>query len=80
MKSNQPEWRSDRTVLRFGDGSAVYFGVIDHGAEKARLASAAPELLFALKNLMAERNGERDVLHDAGDIARIAIAKAEGRS
>jgi hypothetical protein len=48
------------------------------GAANARLIAAAPELLFALKNLLAVKNGEGGTAFDSDEIARAAIAKAEG--
>jgi hypothetical protein len=58
-----------------------------HAARYARLFSAAPELLDALRNLLAEcdRHGcfehvsfEHPMLKPIFDAARTAIAKAEG--
>jgi hypothetical protein len=58
--------------------------------ESQRLIAAAPELLAALKNLLAQwepcidfDSGDIDLAlarTDAGDDARAAIARAEGRS
>lgn len=45
----------------------------------ARLIAAAPELLEALKNLLAVKNGEGGTAFDSDEIARAAIAKAEGQ-
>jgi hypothetical protein len=44
----------------------------------ARLIAAAPELLFALQNLLAVQAGEGGTAYHSGDIARAAIAKATG--
>ena len=53
--------------------TAVVFGYDDEAAANARLIAAAPELLEALKDVLAKRGhpGDRD------DNARAAIAKAE---
>ena len=45
--------------------------------ELARLREVNAELLFALKNLLNAKNGECAVFN-SDDIARAAIAKAEG--
>lgn len=45
----------------------------------ARLIAAAPDLLYALQNLLAVHEGEGGTRYHAGDIARAAIAKATGR-
>ena len=44
-----------------------------------RLRDAAPDLLFALKNLLAVKNGEGGTVFNSDDIARAAIAKATGQ-
>ena len=44
----------------------------------ARLIAAAPDLLFALENLLAVKNGEGGTVFDSDEIARAAIAKAKG--
>ena len=44
----------------------------------ARLMAAAPDLLFALQNLLAVKNGEGGTTYNSDDIARAAIAKATG--
>jgi hypothetical protein len=44
----------------------------------ARLIVAAPDLLFALENLLAVKNGEGGTVFDSDEIARAAIAKAKG--
>ena len=44
----------------------------------ARLIVAAPDLLFALENLLAVKNGEGGTVFDSDEIARTAIAKAKG--
>jgi hypothetical protein len=66
------------------DGECVTDGV--YGEANALLIAAAPDLLSALRTLLAESedwaevlNGERPSLLDAIDAARSAIAKAEGR-
>ena len=46
----------------------------------ARLISAAPELLYALENLLAVKNGEGGTMFDSDEIARAAIAKARGEA
>ena len=46
-------------------------------AELRRLHKVNAELLFALKNLLNAKNGESAVF-DSDEIARAAIAKAEG--
>ncbi len=46
----------------------------------ARLIAAAPELLFALENLLAVKNGEGGTMFDSDEIARAAIAKARGQA
>ena len=46
--------------------------------EDARLIAAAPDLLFALENLLAVKNGEGGTVFDSDEIARAAIAKARG--
>lgn len=49
--------------------------------DNTHLISAAPELFESLKALvgLAERRGRLDEYRDALDVARAAIAKAEGR-
>ena len=44
----------------------------------ARLAASAPELLEALENLLAVREGKGGTKYHSDDIARAAIAKAKG--
>lgn len=44
----------------------------------ARLIAAAPDLLFALQNLLKVNEGEGGTAYHACDIARDAIAKALG--
>ena len=44
----------------------------------ANLISAAPDLLEALENLLAVREGAGGTKYHADDIARAAIAKAKG--
>jgi hypothetical protein len=53
---------------------------VEYEASKAknRLQSAAPDLLFALKNLLAVKNGEGGTVFNSDEIALAAIAKAEG--
>lgn len=46
----------------------------------ARLIAAAPDLLFALKNLLKVHECEGGTTYRAGDIARAAIAKATGET
>ena len=54
--------------------------VVDYVYEEAdaRLIAAAPELLEALENLLAVREGKGGTKYHADDIARAAIAKAKG--
>lgn len=49
------------------------------GDDSDRLIAAAPDLLFALQNLLAVKNGEGGTVFNSDDIARAAIAKAAGR-
>jgi hypothetical protein len=44
----------------------------------AVLIAAAPDLLFALENLLAVKYGEGGTVFDSDEIARAAIAKAKG--
>ena len=44
----------------------------------AHLIAAAPEMLEALENLLKVHEGEGGTQHHAGDMARVAIAKAKG--
>lgn len=46
----------------------------------ARLIAAAPELLYALENLLAVKNCEGGTMFDSDEIARAAIAKARGEA
>ena len=46
----------------------------------ARLIAAAPELLYALENLLAVKNCEGGTMFDSDEIARAAIAKARGQA
>lgn len=48
------------------------------GQADARLIAAAPDMLEALKNLLAVHQGEGGTKYHAVDIANAAIAKAEG--
>lgn len=52
-------------------------GITREEAEaNTRLIAAAPDLLFALENLLAVKNGEGGTMADSDEIARAAIAKA----
>ena len=55
----------------------MVWGAIVREAD-AHLISAAPELLEALENLLKVHEGKDGTQHNAVDIARAAIAKAEG--
>ena len=50
----------------------------DNAEANARLIVAAPDLLFALENLLAVKNGEGGTVFDSDEIARAAITKAKG--
>jgi hypothetical protein len=73
--SKQPE------ALRLADDldqwSHTTLDVHEAAAELRRLHEVNGELLFALKNLLRAKNGESAVF-DSDEIARAAIAKAEG--
>jgi len=63
------------------DGDVVvaqYNNLIEQGEFNARLIAAAPDLLEALENLLAVREGVGGTKYHADDIARAAIAKAKG--
>jgi len=51
---------------------------IKSAAELRRLHEVNVELLFALKNLLDAKNGIGGGVFDSDEIARAAIAKAEG--
>lgn len=58
------------------DGGHVAYCAPENGP----LIAAAPELLFALENLLAVKYGEGGTVFDSDEIARAAIAKAKGES
>jgi len=71
----------DYAIVAGGEIIAEAFGRTSQNnfppsAANARLIAAAPDLLAALKEVVALS----DRKHDAWDAARAAIAKAEGRS
>ena len=76
-------WRATRYSSVVGTGVVGPRGVViatvpgpkEHAEPIAKLIAAAPELLSALKAVIAIS----DRKHDAWDAARAAIAKAEGR-
>lgn len=51
----------------------------EEGAANARLIASAPELLAALREMVADVDGGGSVSPYSVDAARAAIAKAEGR-
>lgn len=67
-------------------GASVACGIGDHTEKRtrgneeanARLIAAAPELLEALENLLAVREGKGGTRYHCDEIARAAIAKAKG--
>lgn len=82
--------RDDVTFSSLGDrrvigadciSPCIVFGGIEESEPNARLIAAAPDLLSALKGLLAHVESWRVVETAGGDIARsiAAIAKAEGR-
>lgn len=84
-----PQWR----YIAANDGSTVaavsewdkegnLIQDFQNGSSKAnaRLISAAPEMLEALKALIKYRSAGHEVYGSACDQARAAIAKAEGRT
>ena len=76
MTQKQPE------ALRLADwcdahSSGDYRPSSEAADELRRLYEVNVELLFALKNLLAAKNGESAVF-DSDEIARQTIAKAEG--
>ena len=52
----------------------------DQSKANAHLISAAPDLLEALENLLAVREGKGGTRYDCDEIARSAIAKAKGET
>jgi hypothetical protein len=64
-------------MVKIGD-YAYMIGHRDLDKANARLIASAPELLDALKNLLAVMEGEGGTKANAQETARQAIAKAEG--
>ena len=64
-------------MVKIGD-YAYMIGHRDLDKANARLIASAPELLDALKNLLAVMEGEGGTNTNAQETARQAIAKAEG--
>jgi hypothetical protein len=64
-------------MVKIGD-YAYMIGHRDLDKANARLIASAPELLDALKNLLAVMEGEGGTKTNAQETARQAIAKAEG--
>lgn len=65
--------RSIAEIRKYAPGGGTAEG-------NARLIAAAPDLLFALKNLLKVHECEGGTTYHAGDIAREAIAKAIGET
>ena len=67
------------------DGEPMFWNVASANGRRdevdanVRLIAAAPDLLEALRNLLKVHEGEGGTTHHAGDIARAAIDKAEGK-
>jgi hypothetical protein len=85
FRMNGSEWlsinRYDETKKQDENIACVGFDPRDGtGTQDARLIAAAPEMLEALKNLLAVKNGEGGTAFDSDEIARAAIAKAEGEA
>lgn len=73
-----PRWEDFARVVIRMDGDEMDFAT---GVANARLIAAAPDLLAACKALMPEGWDEGHMDHMPGiKLARLAIAKAEGRS
>ena len=82
-------WRAGASTFCRGDGEIQMRVYTDHPptefdvfgdnlSANARLIAAAPDMLEALKNLLAVHEGEGGTKYHAGDIARAAIARATG--
>jgi len=74
----------ERIVCRFPTGTGQFSNTGRENLANASLIAAAPELLSALRFLLADYEAIRgeELTHSGvpADIARAAIAKAEGRA
>lgn len=68
----------DNEVLTYERYKGMWVAFGDKQKANANLISAAPDLLEALENLLAVREGAGGTKFHADDIARAAIAKAKG--